>query len=89
MLEGTRIPLKNWSAIGLLFGPITGTFLEGEFLKLTVRIKNPKLQITFDAEGDVVRYTDEGFVAMKYKCKDAQLAKKVALYFDPLAGAKA
>ena len=88
VLEGTRIPLKNWSAIGLLFGPITGTFLEGEFLKLTVRIKNPKLQITFDAEGDVVRYTDEGFVAMKYKCKDVQLAKKVALYFDPLAGAK-
>lgn len=88
VLEGTRIPLKNWSAIGLLFGPITGSFLEGEILKLTVRIKNPKLQITFDAEGDVVRYTDEGFVAMKYRCLDPQLAKKVALYFDPLAGAK-
>lgn len=88
VLEGTRIPLKNWSAIGLLFGPITGTFLEGEILNLTVRIKNPKLQITFDAEGDVVRYTDEGFVAMKYRCKDPQMAKKVALYFDPLAGAR-
>ena len=89
MLEGARIPLKNWSAIGLLFGPITGTFIEGELLKLEVRIKNPKLQVTFDAEGEVVRYTDEGFVAMKYRCKDAQTAKKVALYFDPLAGAKA
>jgi hypothetical protein len=89
LLEGSRIPLKNWSAIGLLFGPITGTFIEGELLKLEVRIKNPKLQITFDAEGDVVRYTDEGFVAMKYRCLDAQMAKKVALYFDPLAGAKA
>ncbi|MFN4309519.1 MAG: hypothetical protein ACK4FK_02915 [Ferrovibrio sp.] len=89
VLEGARIPLKNWSAIGLLFGPISGTFLEGELLKLTVKIKNPKLQITFDAEGDVVRYTDEGFVAMKYRCLDTQAAKKVALYFDPLAGAKA
>lgn len=88
VLEGNRIPLKNWSAIGLLFGPITGTFLEGELLKLTVKIKNPKLQITFDAEGDVVRYTNEGFVAMKYRCLDAQMAKKVALYFDPLASAK-
>lgn len=88
LLEGTRIPLKNWSAIGLLFGPITGTFLEGEILNLTVKIKNPKLQITFDAEGDVVRYTDEGYVAMRYRCKDAQMAKKVALYFDPLAGAR-
>ncbi|HEX6957562.1 MAG TPA: hypothetical protein VF194_06200 [Ferrovibrio sp.] len=88
VLEGTRIPLKNWSAIGLLFGPITGSFLDGEILKLTVRIKNPKLQITFDAEGEVVRYTDEGFVAMKYRCLDAQLAKKVALYFDPLAASK-
>lgn len=89
LLEGNRIPLKNWSAIGLLFGPITGTFLEGELLKLTVKIKNPKLQITFDAEGDVVRYSDEGFVAMKYRCLDTQMAKKVALYFDPLAGARA
>lgn len=89
VLEGARIPLKNWSAIGLLFGPITGTFLEGELLKLTVKIKNPKLQITFDAEGDVVRYTEDGFVAMKYRCLDAQMAKKVALYFDPLAGARA
>jgi hypothetical protein len=35
-----------------------------------------------------VRYSDEGFVAMKYRCKDPQTAKKVALYFDPLAGAK-
>src|SRR3546814_7224 len=34
LVEGTRVPLKNWSAIGLLFGPITGTFLEGELLKL-------------------------------------------------------
>lgn len=89
LLEGTRVPLKNWSAIGLLFGPITGTFLEGELLKVEVRIKNPKLQITFDAEGEVVRYSDEGFVAMKYRCLDAQMAKKVALYFDPLAGARA
>ena len=88
VLEGTRIPLKNWSVRGLLFGPITGSFLEGEILKLTVKIKNPKLQITFDAEGDVVRYTDDGFVAMKYHCNDKQMAKKVALYFDPLAGAK-
>lgn len=88
VLEGTRIPLKNWSAIGLLFGPITGSFLEGEVLKLTVRIKNPKLQVTFDAEGDVVRYTDDGMVAMKYRCLDPQTAKKVALYFDPLASAK-
>lgn len=88
VLEGNRIPLKNWSAIGLLFGPITGTFLEGELLKLTVKIKNPKLQITFEAEGDVVRYSDEGFVAMKYRCLDTQMAKKVALYFDPLAGAR-
>jgi len=88
VLEGARIPLKNWSAIGLLFGPITGTFLEGELLKLTVKIKNPKLQITFDAEGDVVRYTDDGLVAMKYRCLDTQMAKKIALYFDPLAGAR-
>lgn len=89
VLEGNRIPLKNWSARGLLFGPISGTFLEGEMLKLTVKIKNPKLQITFDAEGDVVRYTDEGFVAMKYECNDKQMTKKIALYFDPLAGARA
>lgn len=89
VLEGTRIPLKNWSAIGLLFGPITGTFLEGEILKLTVKIKNPKLQITFDVEGDVVRYTDEGLVAMKYQCTDTQQAKKIALYFDPFAGSRA
>lgn len=88
VLEGNRIPLKNWSVRGLLFGPITGTFFEGEQLKLTVKIKNPKLQITFDAEGDVVRYTEDGMVAMTYKCLDKQLAKKVALYFDPLAGAK-
>lgn len=89
VLEGNRIPLKNWSAIGLLFGPVSGSFIPGELMKLTVKIKNPKLQITFDAEGELVRHTDEGFVAMKYRCLDGQLAKKVALYFDPLAGARA
>lgn len=88
LLEGNRIPLKNWSVRGLLFGPITGTFFEGEELKLTVKIKNPKLQVTFDAVGDVVRYSDDGFVAMKYTCSDKQMAKKIALYFDPLAGAR-
>lgn len=63
--------------------------MEGELLKLTVKIKNPKLQITFDAEGDVVRYSEDGLMAMKYRCLDAQTAKKVALYFDPLAGTRA
>lgn len=88
MLESRRVALKNWSAIGLLFGPTTGDFPAGQKLRLTVRIKNPKITIGFDAEAEVVRYTDEGLVAVKYKALDRQVAKTISTYFDPVGAAK-
>ncbi len=88
IVETLKVPLRNWSGIGLLFGPISATLEAGQKLRLTVRIKNPKISISFDAEAEVMRAAEDGMIAVKYTCLDRQIAKMVAQYFDPVGAAK-
>ncbi|WP_428248435.1 hypothetical protein [Ferrovibrio sp.] len=88
LVESMKVPLKNWSALGLLFGPVSASLSTGEKLRLTVRIKNPKIQISFEAEAEVMRAAQDGMIAVKYVCHDRQIAKMIQHYFDPVGAAK-
>lgn len=88
VVENIKVPLRNWSALGLLFGPLSATLDLGQKLHLTVRIKNPKISIAFDAEADVLRCGEDGLVAVKYHCPDRQISKMIQQYFDPVGAAK-
>ena len=88
VLEGMKANLRNWSAIGLLFGPCSAHLEAGQHLRLTVRIKNPKIMLGFDAEAEVVRAGSDGMIAVKYRPLDRQIAKTIAIYFDPVGAAK-
>lgn len=88
VLEGMKASLRNWSAIGLLFGPCSAQVQDGQQLRLTVRIKNPKIMLGFDAEAEVVRAGADGMIAVKYRVLDRQIAKTIATYFDPIGAAR-
>ncbi|WP_290997927.1 hypothetical protein [Ferrovibrio sp.] len=88
VLEGMKANLRNWSAIGLLFGPCSAQVQAGQQLRLTVRIKNPKIMLGFDAEAEVVRAGEDGMIAVKYRALDRQIAKTIATYFDPVGAAR-
>jgi len=88
VVEGVKAPLKNWSVIGLLFGPLTNSLEQGQRLALTVRIKSPKITIGFEADCEVVRAGTDGMVAVKYFPRDKAVARTIALYFDPLGAAR-
>ncbi len=88
VVENIKVPLRNWSALGLLFGPLSAMLDTGQKLHLTVRIKNPKISIAFDAEAEVMRCGEDGMVAVKYHCPDRQISKMIQHYFDPVGAAR-
>jgi hypothetical protein len=63
---GQRVPLRNWSESGLLFGPAVNFFV-GQRLQASVILRNAYLNIVFDAELEIVRVAD-GLVGARYKC---------------------
>jgi hypothetical protein len=67
MFDGARVPLQNWSAVGLLFGPVTATLAPPQQVRLTVHVRTDRGPLQFDAEATVVRVQD-GAVAAKYRC---------------------
>lgn len=88
VIEQLKVPLKNWSAIGLLFGPTSASFSAGQQIALMVRVVNPKIQLGFEAMAQVVRAGDDGMIAVKYQAKDRQIERQIAAYFDPVGAAK-
>lgn len=67
LLRDERAELVNWSAVGILFGPVKGTFVVDQKLRLAIRVRTYKGPLQFEAAIEVVRVLD-GQVAAKYRC---------------------
>lgn len=79
-LMGQRVPLRNWSETGLLFGPFTGTLAPGQTLRGTVLLRNAYISIGFEASLEIVRFAD-GLVGAKYSCADPHLRQRIKAHF--------
>ncbi|MFN4311003.1 MAG: hypothetical protein ACK4FK_10485 [Ferrovibrio sp.] len=80
LINGRRAPLRNWSALGVLFGPVEDTIRIGDSVDINVDVHNHAIDIRFDASADVVRVAD-GLVAARYYCKDSDVSERIQQYF--------
>ncbi|MFN4311002.1 MAG: hypothetical protein ACK4FK_10480 [Ferrovibrio sp.] len=80
IVQGMRIPLRNWSPVGLLFGPCPSGMAVGDRLPITVEIRNAALSLDFRAEAEVLRVTDD-VVAARYACDDPAIVQRIKSYF--------
>lgn len=79
-LMGQRVPLRNWSETGLMFGPFAGTLLPGQTLRGTVLLRNAYISIGFEANLEIVRFAD-GLVGAKYTCADPHVRQRIKAHF--------
>jgi hypothetical protein len=79
-LMGQRVPLRNWSETGLMFGPFAGTLVPGQTMRATLLLRNVYISIGFDASLEIVRFTD-GLVAAKYTCADPYIRQRIKAHF--------
>ena len=79
-----QYPLRNWSATGLLFGPMGAPPEIGQrfTLKVTVRCGDDRLR--FDANCDVVRVVN-GQIAVRYQPASAETASRIKAFFSSAA----
>jgi len=84
VLRGLRMPLKNWSPVGILFGPCPASALEkmavGDKVRIGVEIRGSLLTLDFTADAEVLRIAD-GLIAARYSCSDATITQRIQNYF--------
>ncbi len=82
--RGLRFSLKNWSPVGLLFGPcspaLTSKLEVGSKLSVAVEIRNSLISLDFTAEAEVLRIGD-GMIAARYVCGDVAVQQRIKTYF--------
>ncbi len=79
-IMGQRVPLRNWSETGLMFGPFAGTLLPGQTLRATVLLRNAYISVGFEANLEIVRFAD-GLVGAKYTCADPHIRQRIKAHF--------
>lgn len=77
-----RAPLRNWSKIGLLFGPVEIGVTVGDSVDLTFNVQNAQIDLTVEASADIVRVGEDGIVAARYYCKDPSTEERIKAYFS-------
>lgn len=84
IVRGLRFPLKNWSPMGILFGPcspaLTSKLEVGSRFSAAVEIRNSLISLDFPAEAEVLRVAD-GLVAARYQCSDVAIQQRINTYF--------
>ncbi|MBL8807470.1 MAG: hypothetical protein JNN22_11555 [Rhodospirillales bacterium] len=79
-IGGVRVPLRNWSETGLMFGPYNGLIAPGQRMRATVMLRNAYIAMGFEAELEIVRQVD-GLVGAKYNCADPQARQRIKAHF--------
>ncbi len=79
-LGGVRVPLRNWSETGLMFGPYNGLIAPGQRMRATIMLRNAYISMGFEAEIEIVRQTD-GLVGARYNCADPQARQRIKAHF--------
>lgn len=79
-VAGQRLALRNWSSLGLLFGPAQGDFKPGDTLDLSIEVSNQAIDVQFEASADVIRVSD-GLIAARYYCNNTEIEQRIRSYF--------
>lgn len=79
--NGRHYALRNWSPLGLVFGPVPQPPAPEQPCQVHVRIRNPVLTVNFEADATVARVDDGGTVAVRYRCRDKSAERKIKEYF--------
>ncbi len=79
-LGGVRVPLRNWSETGIMFGPYNGLIAPGQRMRATIMLRNAYISMGFEAELEIVRQTD-GLVGARYNCADPQTRQRIKAHF--------
>jgi hypothetical protein len=77
-------PLRNWSATGLLFGPMGHSPAIGQKLALKVVVRCGEDRLRFDATGEVVRVANN-LIAVRYECHSGDTAARIKDHFASAA----
>lgn len=80
LVRDMRVPLRNWSPSGLMFGPCNLSLEVGARLPLTVVVRNPACRIEFSVAAEILRVAD-GMIAARYQCDDPAAAEQIKSYF--------
>lgn len=80
LVQDVRVPLRNWSPAGLMFGPCDVSLETGMRLPLVVVVRNPAFRIEFQARAEILRVA-EGMIAARYQCDDPAVAARIRDYF--------
>jgi hypothetical protein len=86
IIDNVKIPLLNWSVVGLLFGPVGGEIEVGRRIRLAVRVRTHRGLLQFEAEADVLRVAS-GAAAARYRCLRDRDDRSVKSHFAYVAKA--
>jgi hypothetical protein len=86
-IDGKQIPLKNWSAVGILAAPYSGSLVPKQRFRLAVKVKQDHFDFDFDAEAIVVRIDQSG-IAARFVFLNPALKKRIDEYFAYYTGGK-
>jgi hypothetical protein len=75
-----QVPLRNWSPVGLMFGPMGTPPDVGQHLELKVAVTFRNDRLRFQAQCEVVR-VEKGMVAVRYECAAPETAAQIKAYF--------
>jgi len=75
-----RASLRNWSTLGVLFGPVPSDLKTGDTVDISIEVHNDTIDLRFDASADIIRVTD-GLVAARYYCADNSIEQRIRQYF--------
>ena len=76
---GQRVPLRNWSETGLLFGPAAHLAM-GQRVPGNVILRNAYLNLVFDVEMQIMRVAD-GLIGARYTCPDPNIRARIKAHF--------
>ena len=60
IIDGKSYRMKNWSTEGVLVGPYNGGLIAKQRSRVTIKLKDDKFNIDFDADVLVMRVNDDG-----------------------------
>ncbi len=80
LLGGQRVPLRNWSETGVMFGPFAGVAQPGQHMKATIMLRNGYLSMGFEADLEIIRFVD-GLVGARYTCADPHVRQRIKAHF--------
>jgi len=73
-------PLLNWSALGFIAGPYSGSLVPTQRFRLSVKVRQDHFEIDFNAEAVVVRIDATG-IAGRFVFLPPEKKRQIEAYF--------